>query len=504
MKLNALSAIICSFTILVLGCAINAPDTTSQTATNTGNGTTLKISIAQFSARTAQPDLTVAKYRLTATDPDGNNVDVPDSDTGSFTLANAKAGKWALIVCGFDPSENKILSGSSNANVSSGTTTNVTVRLAPYFSGNGSLVITVKWPAGKIVDSIVASVKDSSQNEQYLNFSTIQNGAQNDALTLPAGSSVLTLCLYASGKKISRTLTDAVQIFGNKCTSPTYDFKDSDFGSGFCVSYNSNLPTDTTNYNDSVPSDPNFYASGDVAKVLGNVNGLWTREYDFAGWSTDPKATVVEYAPDSDLTIQSADAILYAVWTPKTTHTITYHGNGNTAGAVPVDTTQYYEGDQVQLGAIDDTSFLKTGYFFAEWCSSPDGVGDLHPQNDVVLMGKSNLDYYAIWKTSINVIFNPPDITLINVQVGGPTSLSPGVAANFTSLYAGEPASWVWYLDTTVLATNNTTDDATWETLKSFSFTPTDAQVGKHAISLFVTDQNGMTYSGSMTVDIEK
>ncbi len=93
------------------------------------------------------------------------------------------------------------------------------------------------------------------------------------------------------------------------------------------VAYNGSGNTSGT-----VPTDLVGYKPGETATVLG-AGDLAKQGHTFAGWSTTPNATVVEYAPASTINMTQSVA-LYAVWTPDapaSAYTVTYAaGSGGT------------------------------------------------------------------------------------------------------------------------------------------------------------------------------
>ncbi|HBX24233.1 MAG TPA: hypothetical protein DEF34_11480, partial [Desulfotomaculum sp.] len=62
----------------------------------------------------------------------------------------------------------------------------------------------------------------------------------------------------------------------------------------------------------------------------------------------------------------TSNVTLYAQWTAMPTYTVTYDGNGNTSGSVPVDSNTYITGATVTV--LGNTgNLVKTGYTFAGW-----------------------------------------------------------------------------------------------------------------------------------------
>ncbi len=79
----------------------------------------------------------------------------------------------------------------------------------------------------------------------------------------------------------------------------------------FSVEYNGN-----GNTGGSVPVDRTLYASSAHITILGNTGNLERTGLVFAGWNTAPEGKGTFYASGSSFTIDSANAILYALWIP--------------------------------------------------------------------------------------------------------------------------------------------------------------------------------------------
>jgi uncharacterized repeat protein (TIGR02543 family) len=77
----------------------------------------------------------------------------------------------------------------------------------------------------------------------------------------------------------------------------------------------------------------------------------------------------------------------------KTTYSITYYGNGNDGGSVPIDNNSYEQGDTV---IIKDNigNLIKTNYLFSGWSNSS---GTVFHSNDSLTISGSDVQLYAKW-----------------------------------------------------------------------------------------------------------
>ena len=80
---------------------------------------------------------------------------------------------------------------------------------------------------------------------------------------------------------------------------------------------------------------------------------------------------------------------------PIVSYSVTYNGNTNTSGSVPVDSSAYPSNDSVNV--IGNTGVLKkTGYSFEGWNTYANGLGISYlPSSTFVIT--SNIILYAIW-----------------------------------------------------------------------------------------------------------
>src|SRR5271157_2128664 len=73
------------------------------------------------------------------------------------------------------------------------------------------------------------------------------------------------------------------------------------------------------------------------------------------------------------------------------TFTVIYNGNGNTSGSVPIDSTDYHQGQPVKVLAISGGIVRNAGgYPFQGWNTAADGSGTEYTAGSTLLMGSAN------------------------------------------------------------------------------------------------------------------
>lgn len=127
---------------------------------------------------------------------------------------------------------------------------------------------------------------------------------------------------------------------------------------------------------------PQLYHNGDLSNIY----------YSDNAYSNAWPASIIS-TPDASYGLFSA----YAEYTATpATYNITYNGNGNTGGNVPVDSNNYNAGNVVTvLGNIGNLT--KDGYTFLNWNTQADGEGISYNPLDTFNMPASNVTLYAIW-----------------------------------------------------------------------------------------------------------
>jgi uncharacterized repeat protein (TIGR02543 family) len=101
---------------------------------------------------------------------------------------------------------------------------------------------------------------------------------------------------------------------------------------------------------------------------------------------------------------------------PPATYGVTYSGNDNTGGSVPVDSGAYTSGQMVTV--LGNTGALyNTGYCFAGWNTSADGCGTSYAGGNTFSMGLADVMLYAQWTPAsafpvriVETLLDYPDI----------------------------------------------------------------------------------------------
>src|SRR5512133_1895941 len=136
--------------------------------------------------------------------------------------------------------------------------------------------------------------------------------------------------------------------------------------------------------------DKQSIIEGETAPL--SQNAFTKSGYTFSGWSITA-AGGVAYTNGASYKMESSDVTLFAVWTPKASHTITFDGNDEDAVGT-MDKQSIIEGETAPLS---QNAFTKSGYTFSGW--SITAVGDVAYTNGASYkMGTSDVTLYAVWK----------------------------------------------------------------------------------------------------------
>ena len=188
----------------------------------------------------------------------------------------------------------------------------------------------------------------------------------------------------------------------------------------FIVTYNGN-----NNTSGNVPIDgSSIYRSGLTVIVLGNSGSpaLAKSGFAFAGWNTEANGSGTSYAQGSTFIIKS-NVTLYAQWIP--TYTVTYNGNNNNDGNVPIDSSSPYitNSTVTVLGNSGSSALTKIGFAFAGWNTAANGSGTSYSQGNTFVI-TANTTLYVRWTPTYTVTYNGNDSTFGNVPTSPSTYLT--------------------------------------------------------------------------------
>jgi uncharacterized repeat protein (TIGR02543 family) len=119
-----------------------------------------------------------------------------------------------------------------------------------------------------------------------------------------------------------------------------------------------------------------------------------------------------------------------ATTTQGATYTLTYNGNGSTAGSVPASVSGNLGANIVT--AAKPTSLARTGFTFSGWNTQPDGTGESYPVGSTYYMPRDGGTLYAQWAPqqftlSYNANSGAGAPSSSNLNAGSSTSLSASV-----------------------------------------------------------------------------
>lgn len=152
----------------------------------------------------------------------------------------------------------------------------------------------------------------------------------------------------------------------------------------YTVSYNGN-----GNTGGSVPTGVATYNYSQTVTVLGNSNTLTKGTDTFGGWNTQSDGNGTTYAANDTFALPASNVILYAIWTPAGSFTVTFNSNYGT----PTLRTQSANSPTNLL----TNNFTRTGYTFGGWSETSGTGGSLDFADSAQYSFNASKTLYAIW-----------------------------------------------------------------------------------------------------------
>ncbi|MEY4451604.1 MAG: hypothetical protein RLZZ380_725, partial [Actinomycetota bacterium] len=149
-------------------------------------------------------------------------------------------------------------------------------------------------------------------------------------------------------------------------------------------------------------SVPSASTGNGTITLAGNSGTLTRTGYNFLGWNTSANGTGTHYNTAASYNL-TADVTLYAEWeaVAVVSYTITFDGNTNSGGTVPVVITG--SGNKTLVG--NTGLLLKTNYTFKGWNTSADGTGT-HYNVGATYNLQADVTLYAEWTLTPALIYS--------------------------------------------------------------------------------------------------
>ncbi len=276
------------------------------------------------------------------------------------------------------------------------------------------------------------------------------------------------------------------------------------------VTYDPNLPAGTSLDTGSVPGDDGIYDVGDSVRVASD-NGMTVSGYRFTGWNGQADGQGTAYA--GSFTIAD-DTTLYAQWLP--VYTVTYDGNSNDAGTVPVDGNSYAAGEPVTVSA-NGGNLARSGYSFGGWNTAAGGGGTAYDASGSATfdMPASDVTLYARWLQIFGISYSDASGESSNLPQNGTYvendasfTISTAVPVRdgyvFDGWYTDAGLGGTRYMPGDVYTINSDGDVgfyADWVQAGTLTATPS-ALGASYTVSFDDNDGNGTTQVPSQTVAV--
>jgi uncharacterized repeat protein (TIGR02543 family) len=183
------------------------------------------------------------------------------------------------------------------------------------------------------------------------------------------------------------------------------------------------LPTGTSAYNYTTTGVPSSTNCGVINKSNITISSL-----NIAPSASFYLKWVLNTSGGNSQGIGIDNVVCTATYSPPT-YSLTYDGNGNTSGAVPVDATSPYASGATVTTLGNTGSLAKTGSTFAGWNTVANGSGTSQAASSTFSMPAANTILYAQWTTNnYTISFDA------NAGSGSMTNqtIAYGAAANLT------------------------------------------------------------------------
>ena len=233
-----------------------------------------KFAMQERSLLPATETMTIAKYKITGTGPNGEKVAVT-SESSSVTLGQLLMGKWSLTAQALNSSDAILAQGNLTTMLSSATST-ATIHLTELV-GEGTLSLAYSWNLDQVTSDVRLELSLTNQQGTIVSLSaptmdTIAGTATLSA-ALPSGSYMLCSKLYSEDVLVSGS-AEAVRIIPGTTTAGSLDMILGDRSTIFSVTVINDTMMPIGGTVTCSPSLPTAKASVTLTFVPDNLQGV--------------------------------------------------------------------------------------------------------------------------------------------------------------------------------------------------------------------------------------
>ncbi len=217
MKKIAIPAVALVLFALLAGCPMVSPAATGSLALSFGSA-----NMNRLENFVPPVDMTIASYDVHGSGPGGASFQQLGVVGASLTVGSLVTGDWSVSVDARNAASAIIASGAAGVTIVGGQTASATVTVTPL-SGNGTLALSVSWPAGLVASPSVSATL-TPQGGAPAAFSLALAGdslsASGTNAALAAGYYTLSLAILDGAQPVYG-LTDVVRIVAGSTTTAT-------------------------------------------------------------------------------------------------------------------------------------------------------------------------------------------------------------------------------------------------------------------------------------------
>jgi hypothetical protein len=178
-------------------------------------------------------DMVIATYAYSGTGPNGAKFSAAAA-SGSYTASNLTQGAWSVTVNGLNAAGTVIDTGAATVNVVTGQTATINIPVAPI-AGNGTLTVTLNWPAALVsVPQVKANLISVTGVSTSLPFSPPANGTSTYTGTVANGYYTLSIQLLDNGQLVMGSV-EIARIVTGQTTTGTYNYTSINVATGSII-----------------------------------------------------------------------------------------------------------------------------------------------------------------------------------------------------------------------------------------------------------------------------